>query len=167
MVIKGDRISFFKALYEESRSKGSALHEKLKEYVDQYKGTRFFGRDNPGAKPADVVRNITYELIESQVDTNIPPSRVDAERWSPKNGRNAKMIERLCNNIRNKLPTEEYNDLDERYTYVAGGSVWTVEFAAAIAFVVVLAELFPATAKLAHVTLARIEVIDVLELGLT
>ena len=128
MVIKGDRISFFKALYEESRSKGSALHDKLKEYVDQYKGTRFFGRDNPGAKPADVVRNITYELIESQVDTNIPPARVDAERWSAKNGRNAKMIERLCNNIRNKLPTEEYNDLDERYTYVAGGSVWTIEW---------------------------------------
>ena len=123
-----DKLSFFKGLYEDAKGKSSDIRDKMREYVEQYKGSRLFGRDNPQAKPADVVRNITYELIESQVDTNIPPARVDAERWSDKNGRNARSIERLCNALRNKIPFEEYNDLDERYTYVFGGSVWTVEW---------------------------------------
>ena len=128
MITESDKLAFFKGLYEDAKGKSTAIREKLREYVEQYKGSRLFGASNPGAAPADVVRNITYELIESQVDTSIPPSRVDAERWSEKNGRNAKSIERLCNNLRNKLPVEEYNDLDERYTYVFGGSVWTVEW---------------------------------------
>ena len=130
MIVKGnnkeERLRFFKALYERAQTKTATLREYLQDYLEQYKGTRLFGRENPGAKAADVVCNITYELIESQIDTNIPPARVDPERWSEKNGRNAKTVEHLCNNLRNKLPFEEMNDLEERYTYVFGGSVRTV-----------------------------------------
>ena len=126
MKIRGKKLDFFKELHDDAESRLGTLREALQDYVEQYKGSRLFGRENPGAAPADVVRNITYELIESQVDTSIPPARVDAERWSEKNGRNAKTIERLCNNIRNKLPFEELNDVQERNTYVFGGSVRTV-----------------------------------------
>lgn len=126
MKIRGKKLDFFKELHEEAESKLSSLREALQDYVEQYKGSKLFGRENPGAAPAEVVRNITYELIESQVDTSIPPARVDPERWSEKNGRNAKSIELLCQNIRNKLPFEELNDVQERNTYVFGGSVRTV-----------------------------------------
>ena len=30
--------------------------------------------------------------------------------------------------MRDRLPFEEMNDLDERYTYIYGGSVWFVEW---------------------------------------
>ena len=123
---KQEKLDFFKELHDRAEARTSELRAALQDYVEQYKGTRLFGRENPGAAPADIVRNITYELIESQVDTSIPPARVDAERWSEKNGRNAKTIERLCNNLRNKLPFEELNDVQERYTYVLGGSVRTI-----------------------------------------
>ena len=122
MKIIGPKLEFFRELYERAEAKTADLRAALQDYVEQYKGSCLFGR-NSNAEPADIVRNITYELIESQVDTNIPPARVDAERWSEKNGRNAKSIERLCNSLRNKLPFEELNDIQERYTYVFGGSV--------------------------------------------
>ena len=128
MKIKENKLDFFRELYEDAVSQTSYLYEQLREYALQYKGSKVIDPKKPNAAPASVVRNITYELIESQIDTGIPPCRVDAERWSEKNGRNAKAIERLCNNIRNRLPFEEMNDIDERYTYVYGGSVWTVEW---------------------------------------
>jgi hypothetical protein len=37
-------------------------------------------------------------------------------------------VEKLLNNLRNKLPYEKMNDMDERYSVIYGGSVWLVEW---------------------------------------
>ncbi len=120
-----NRLSFFKSLYQKNRDKQAALLLHLERHLAQYKGAREI---DGSAEAASVVRNITYELIESQVSTQIPAPCAEAKHYTEQNDRNAKAIERLCTQLRNELPFERLNDLDERYTYIYGGSVWLVEW---------------------------------------
>lgn len=91
----------------------------------QYNGTV---SENAGDATNTMIRNITYELVESQISTVIPAPHVDAKVWSERHGRNAKAIERLLINLRNELPFERLNDIDERTVFVEGGSVWLIEW---------------------------------------
>ena len=120
-----DRLAFFKDLYQKSKDKHAPLYERLLRYRAQYKGSRAIDRSST---EASVVRNITYELIESQVSTLIPTPAVEAKHYTEGNERCAKAIEHLCSSLRRELPFEKLNDIDERYTYVYGGSVWFVEW---------------------------------------
>ena len=74
------------------------------------------------------VRNVTYELIESEFSDTVPHCKVDPDCYSEARDRNARSIERLCHAMRARLPFDELNDRDERYTYIYGGSVWYVEW---------------------------------------
>lgn len=122
---KALRLDFFRNLYESAKRNASELHERFDKYMSQYKGsTDIDGSD----ENAITVRNITYEIVESQISSDIPQPKADATSYSEKRGRNAESIERLCRCIRNSLPFEEMNDIDERYTYIYGGSVWYVEW---------------------------------------
>ena len=120
-----DRLSFFSALYRESRDRQSPLYERLTRHYEQYKGAKTL---DGAREDALVVRNITYELIESQVSTQIPAPAAEARYYTEQNDRNAKAIERLCSTLRRDLPFESLNDIDERYTYIYGGSVWFAEW---------------------------------------
>ena len=122
---KAQRLEFFKALYSCAEN-SYALHlEAFDRAMKQYKGsTEIDGSD----EAAITVRNITYEIVESQVSSAIPSPKVDAISYSERRGRNATSIERLCRSIRSRLPFDEMNDMDERYTYVYGGSVWYVDW---------------------------------------
>lgn len=75
-----------------------------------------------------VVRNITYEMIESQNSTTIPAPKVKPERWSEKTQRNAETIERLLVSLRDKTDSELRNDLDERITPIHGASMRTIDW---------------------------------------
>ena len=123
MRIEGKAIEFFSELFEHAKSKRDAL-VRFEENREQYEGTK----DNIGGVKLAYRRNITYELIESQVSTTIPSAKVTAERWSEHSERNATRAERFLNAQRNKHPFEEMNDRDERNCYVDGTSVWSVEW---------------------------------------
>lgn len=122
---KGDKLQFFQDLYQEARNYAEADYEAMETHAEQYKGD---DKIDGSAERAKVVRNITYELIESQVSSFIPTPAVTPEMWSERNERCAKAIEVTLKNKRDKLPYENLNDMDERYTYVYGGSVWFVEW---------------------------------------
>lgn len=77
---------------------------------------------------ADMVRNITYELIEGQVSANIPYPKIEPASYSERREENARTLEQLCSDCISRLPFQELNDIDERYTYVLGGSVWYIEW---------------------------------------
>ena len=124
-----DRLAYFKELYRKSLDKQSALYDRLERNRAQYKGSRAI--DNSSVS-ASVVRNITYELIESQVSTLIPTPAAEAKQYTEQNDRCAKAIEYLCASLRRELPFEKLNDMDERYTYIYGGSVWFVEWDASL-----------------------------------
>jgi hypothetical protein len=119
------KVDFFQDLYQEARAASESLYENMERYREQYKGSNEYDNSHEQAR---LVRNITYELVESQVTSYIPTPSVSPEVWSERNERNAKSIETMLKNKRNELPFEKLNDIDERYNPIYGGSVWLVEW---------------------------------------
>ena len=125
MKIIGEKLAFFKDLYEDAKNKGGEIRENQDKWLSQYRGDN---RIDGSEQTATTIHNITYELIESQVSTEIPMPKCTASRYTELHNRNAISAERLLRQVRDKIPFEELNDLDERYTYIFGGSVWLVEW---------------------------------------
>ena len=122
---QGAKIDYFKALYEEARNAIAEESAMMTKRMEQYLGSPEI---DGSPVPATAVRNITYELIESQVSGYIPTPVVSAKSVSESSTRNARAIENLCRRVRNDLPFERMNDMDERYSPIYGGSVWLVEW---------------------------------------
>ena len=72
------------------------------------------------------VRNICAELIEAQVDSNIPLPKVTARR--PQDARLARRIEDMLRNEMDRLSSEQINDLAERIVPVQGGCGFLAEW---------------------------------------
>ena len=122
---KEHKLDFFKDLYANAKGEMDGLTEDFAKWDKQYKGSlEIDGSDTP----ATTGRNITYELIESQFSSYLPTTAVTPEIYSERNDRNAKSVERLLRNKRNRLPFEKMNDIDERYSPIYGGSIWLVEW---------------------------------------
>ena len=119
------RLAFFSSLYAEAKERLAGIGEELERNERQYRGD---DRIDGSSERATAVRNITYEIVESEVSSDIPQPKVTAAEYSEERERLAHAIERLCVSVRDELPFEEMNDLDERFTYVLGGSVWLVEW---------------------------------------
>ncbi len=120
-----DRLAFFQELYAEAKAASDTLYEKLEQHLRQYKGSPKIDGSDVDAKQ---VRNITYELVESQVTSYLPNPCVSPRMLSERNERNAKSVETLLRNKRDELPFEKLNDIDERFNPIYGGSVWLVEW---------------------------------------
>ena len=122
---RAERLEFFRALYENAKNAYSTELDLFERHMRQYRGSAEL---DGASEAATTVRNITYELIESQVSSDIPQPKVDPSVYSRDADRAAHSVEMLCRSLRDALPFEELNDLDERYTYIYGGSVWFVEW---------------------------------------
>ena len=121
----GTKLRFFQDLYTEARTATDGLLEQMRKNLEQYKGSDEIDGSDFRAK---TVRNITYELVESQITGYIPNPKVSPKMWSEKNERLAKSTETLLANKRNELDFEKMNDIDERYSPIYGGSVWLCEW---------------------------------------
>ncbi len=119
------RLLYFRSLYEQARQAGAETDICLQRHMKQYRGS---DEIDGSTERASTVRNITYEIVESQVSSAIPQPKVDPVCYTQRRDRAAKAIERLCASVRNRLPFEEMNDRDERYTYIYGTSVWFMEW---------------------------------------
>lgn len=122
---KAERLAFFQELYEEARAETDGYYEKLTQHLEQYKGSKKLDGSDV---EAEVVRNITYELVESQVTSYIPTPSVSPKMQSELNERLARVVETMLRNKRDELPFERMNDIDERYNPIYGGSVWLCEW---------------------------------------
>ena len=95
-----------------------------------YEGTREVnGNPNTGLKAKDVsinVRNIAYELIESQVDSSIPMPKVTAIHEGDEGL--ARSIEKALVNKVKMLKLSIINDQMERVVPVQGGDFFLVEW---------------------------------------
>lgn len=120
-----DKLSFFKDLHANAKAHRDDAFAKLEQHYEQYKGSPKIDGSDAEAK---VVRNITYELIESQITGDIPSSKIDTRMVNDKNVNNAEAIERLMKVTLDRVGIEAMNDIDERYTYIYGGSVWLIEW---------------------------------------
>ena len=119
------RLEKFKELYSSAVIAAEANRERLCRHMDQYLGS---DEIDGSTERASVVRNITYEVIESEINADIPMPKVDTSCYSTLRDQNARAIERLSTALRSRLPFEELNDRDERYTYIYGGSVFYIEW---------------------------------------
>ena len=124
MKVDGERLAYFQDLYAGARSQLDEVYNRFADWYARYRGTNRI----TGGMDAKIVRNIIYELIEAQVDTQIPQPHVEAEVWNEANNRNAKSIEELCRKIRDEQATEYENDLDERKTYIYGSDIWMIDW---------------------------------------
>ncbi len=124
-VDKKNRLSFFQELYEYAKSRAIPLLDQMEENMAQYGGD---SKIDGSHEAASLVRNITYELIEGEITSEIPMPRISPSAYSERRERNAKSAEELCTMLRDALPFEQMNDKDERYTYIYGGSVWFLEW---------------------------------------
>lgn len=93
----------------------------------------YAGRDtiNPivsGArkKKTPHVRNICAEMIESQVNSDIPQPKVTPCR--PQDEGKAKLIEDMLRNELDRLPFEQLNDMMERTVPIQGGGAFLIEW---------------------------------------
>ena len=111
--------------YENAVMAAGTAHSEFMLYRAQYAGDNAIDGSN---EPAAFVRNITYEIIESQVACDIPSARVDITSYSEGNVRRAEAIERLCDCVRNRLDFERINDIMERDAPVTGVSVLLIEW---------------------------------------
>lgn len=77
-------------------------------------------------KQATHVRNICFEVVETQVDSNIPQPKVTAIRQEDED--KAKLIEDLLRNLLDQLPMERLNDEAERICPTQGGYALMVDW---------------------------------------
>ena len=119
------RLDKFKDLYSAALIAAEGNRDRLCRHMDQYLGS---DEIDGSTERASVVRNITYEIIESQINADIPVPKVDTSCYSSSREQNARAVERLSHALRSRLPFEELNDRDERYTYIYGGSIFYIEW---------------------------------------
>ena len=102
----------------------------MKTYEKYYKGDRNVQSDpNRGTDPTKLatnVRNIVYELIESQVDSSIPMPRIRAIH--PEDDELAKKMEKFLENKVKTCGLVLMNDSVERTVPIVGGSFTRVEW---------------------------------------
>lgn len=119
------KLKKFSDLYDCAREAYGETMERLERNLEQYRGSMEI---DGGIENASMVRNITYELIESEISPDIPCAKVEAAGYTERSEDLAFAAERLLYMAREQLPLEEVNDADERSTYIFGGSILFLEW---------------------------------------
>ena len=119
-------------LWQERLAKNVSAYDAEVSKMDD-RETRYLGTDaiSPIVKgdkkeKTPHVRNICAELIEAQVDSNIPQPKVTARR--PGDEAKAKLIEDMLRNELDRMPFEQLNDMMERTVPIQGGAAFLVEW---------------------------------------
>lgn len=115
---------------ETARIAYSSVLRDISKYQALYDGTREVnGNPNTGVSARELsinVRNIIYELIETEVDSSIPMAKVTAVH--PEDEGNARSIEKALTNWIKILKLAILNDQMERIVPVQGGDFFLVEW---------------------------------------
>lgn len=124
------KLKEWKSKLDNARAGYDDARTNMKKYEKYYTGTRT-PQSNPNTgqavtKQATNVRNIVYELIESQVDSSIPMPKVRAIH--AEDDELAKKIERLLENKVKTCHLQEINDFMERTVPIQGGDFFLVEW---------------------------------------
>ena len=127
---KKDReaLSLWQERLRRSEEEYSGQYGKMDRREELYLGSRSI---EPVVKGSSVtstphVRNICAELVEAQVDNNIPQPKVTPLRKEDE--RLAKIIEDMLKNEIDRLPFERINDMMERTVPIQGGAGLLIEW---------------------------------------
>jgi len=115
---------------DDARTQYEKELKNMKKYQEYYEGTRKVQPDaNRGIDPTKLatnVRNIVYELIESQVDSSIPMPKIRAIH--PEDDELAKKMEKFLENKVKTCGLVLMNDAEERTVPIVGGDFIRVEW---------------------------------------
>ncbi|MBQ2064100.1 MAG: hypothetical protein II456_05915 [Firmicutes bacterium] len=103
--------------------------ERMDHREELYRGTKDMHNAHTGKtvlKEATHVRNIIAEIIEAEVDSNIPQPKVTPRRKEDEHL--AQIIEDMLRGELDRMRFEEYNDMQERTVPIQGGGLWLVEW---------------------------------------
>ena len=126
---KSKKLLDWQAKYENAKKKYADALNFMSTYENYYEGDKKItgkGGDGYAAKSAINVRNIVYELIESQVDVSVPMPKVTAIHSEDEPL--AKKIEQFLENETRILGFNSLNDLQERVVPIQGGDFFLVEW---------------------------------------
>lgn len=120
-------INEWQDLFEVAKQEYDSVLRNIDDNEQAYLGTRKIKDSNghDAAKQTPNVRKMCYELIESQVDTEIPMPKVTSLLGYEDR---ALMIESMLRNELDRQDTEEFIDEQGRITPIAGGSVFYLEW---------------------------------------
>lgn len=124
------KLKLWKGRLEQAKNTYNDKRNVMKKYDGYYHGDRSVQADpnsnkNP-SKLASNVRNIVYELIESQVDSSIPMPKVRAIHAD--DDELAKKIEKMLENKVKTCNLEQINDYMERVVPVQGADFFHVQW---------------------------------------
>lgn len=125
------RLDEWKAKYEKSKDAYADQLNRMQNQDRLYNGDAFTRRSkNKGGGESSLksenVRNIVYELLETECEPSIPMPKVTAIHEEDR--QQAKIIEQMLENEVRLLNFPEMNDLSERTTIVQGGDWYHVEW---------------------------------------
>lgn len=107
---------------ELAETAGKAEREQMKRREEQYEGSHtIYGVDGRPAKEsrATHVRNVSFEVVETQVNSTIPAPKVSAVRREDEEL--AHVVEVMLRDVMDRLKSERMNDEGERLSPVQGG----------------------------------------------
>ena len=116
-----ERRSINESAYEDEEAR---MTQREALYMGSHTITPIVAKDEKNETPH--VRNICAELIEAQVDSNIPAPKVTARRKEDE--LKAKLIEDMLRNELDRMPFEQINDMMERTVPIQGGAAFLLEW---------------------------------------
>lgn len=114
----------YKARFETALSHQSEQREDFKRWIRQFEGST----EIEGGEAAKLCYNFTKELIESQINPNVPGPSVSHRRPTEQNRELAENIAAMLRCELNKMPFEAINDMEERLSRIMGASLFLVEW---------------------------------------
>lgn len=125
------RLEEWKERYETARDEYEAEMEAMTRRQAIYDGdnTIYTPDGKVAKKKASHVRNLAFEMVETQVDSTIPVPKVTAVRKEDEHL--AKSVEDMIRNMCDRLPMERINDMAERVCPIHGGHGLLVDWDAA------------------------------------
>lgn len=122
------KLTLWQRRLEEDQRAYDGFAEKFDRREALFRGCREVDPCTDGDKKRSSyhVRNIVSELIESQVDANIPLPKVTPRRKEDE--KLAKIIEDMIRDELDRLPMEALNDMMERTVPIQGGSLFLLEW---------------------------------------
>ncbi len=115
---------YYKERFEEALSDFAPHREKFAAWQRQFEGST----EISGGAPARLSYNFTKELIEAQINPNVPMPLVTPRHPSEQNTRLARVVEAMIRCEMDRMPFERMNDAEERISRIMGGSVYLVEW---------------------------------------
>ena len=125
----GQKLDYWKRKLARAEQEQSLELQRMDRREQLYSGSRAIKPGQNAAQapdPAQHVRNLAGELIETQVSSSIPQPKVTAMR--PEDEPLAQVIEDMLRNELDRLPFEYLNDQQERTTPIQGGDLFLAEW---------------------------------------